>query len=431
MNKLKISIVFSLIICMLGTTGCSLMKNNKNTTEQITEKTPLNNSAALYNNQYYVWHDDQQTNIEKDIGCDKSKFKDYNYKIFNPVYVDEKQVPEDNNGIIMIAEKNDNQIPEYHQGDCLIFYSEDKIPREFILRKYYDHGYSIGVAKISETSQYSNQYSITDNSNIKLGSSMEGILGFLKNEKSVTIGTIGEIKLTYENLSEIGTIKGLLRGNSYDMAIYTGTDRRISTVTCDTRIFSIMGSYSTYRYDFVGNGIMIIQLPEYLESGYYTINNAGLFKYIKDEKDTDMNKPIDDEKVDKYEAALALEKEMENITNSDIINDNNLSGYDIRSFTVKKNESLIASLSIGNIVNDSVAAYPEITVYNSSNDANNKGGLNNPIIETYKLRENNSDYREFDLGEGVYIVVLKNISNYDSYKLDCYTTELETNDNEY
>lgn len=425
--KRLICIILAATICM-SITGCSVVRKDL-LNEDITSKTATCNSKELYDGQFYVWHDEQQSNIEKDINCDQSKFKDYNYNIFRPVYMDENKLEDEE--VIMVLDENDEKIPTLHPGDKLVYYSTSKIPLTLNFAKYYDHGYSIGLYHLTEVMKYSEQYIISDASYVKKGSSVERIGSLFSDCDKVSIAKVGDVNLTYENLSEAGTIKGLIEGNSYEVNAYAGTLRyTLNAAAADTRIFSKMGDYEAYSYSFVGNGVMIIDIPSYFKSGYYTINKMGLFKYVANESDTNFNEDIDKDEYNKYEEDLIVKKETEKITNSDWINEDGISSMDVRAVTVDQHEALSISLSTDNIINDSIKSSPQIAVYNSSLDDNAAGGYNNPKIVTFEnLKANKKVSEYFDLGKGVYVVTLTGMSNYVKYNLDLNIAESEKTSN--
>lgn len=407
--------LLSAILC-----GCSALRKEESKAE-IGPLDQTNNAGKLYDGQYYVWHDEEQSNIEKDINCDGSKFKDYNYKIFKPVYTDEEL-----SDIVMMLDKNDENIPVYREGDCLLYYSETKLPTSFSFTKYYDHGYSLGIYGITENIKYSGQYVLKSDGKIKKGSSVQKIRSLFENVSKVSITSIGEISPSPNNISTIGSLKGLIQGSQYEVCVYAGTNRYIlDKAVVDTRIFSEMESYTGYTYRMVSDGVMVIDIPPYFESGYYSINGAGIFKYVKDSDEDDFNVSIDPEAVDAYEQELILKQEEIELTDDDFINDTNISSTDIRAYSVNNNESLTITLSVGNIVDTSVKNYPEIMVYNASVLDNSEYGKNNAVTHVFKIAEGEGDSFNVNLGAGHYIIVLKNIKNYDKYLMSFSIEEVE------
>lgn len=73
-----------------------------------------------------MWHDEAQNNITRDINTDLSKFKDYTYDIFQPVYKESDPTKntheEDNDRVLWISDENDSKIPTLYKGDELIYF---------------------------------------------------------------------------------------------------------------------------------------------------------------------------------------------------------------------------------------------------------------------------------------------------------------------
>lgn len=418
-------VALAMLIPVLLLSGCSLAKNPDGESK-VTVKTATCDSSGLYDGQYYIWHDEEQSNIEKDINCDTSRFKDYNYNIFTPVYVDEDKI--EDSSVIMVLDDNDEKIPTLYPDDKLIYYSSANSLREISFDHYYDHGYSLGLYHLREQIEYSGQYSINDSAYVKSGSSVAKIASLFEIGSRVVLGTVGEVELTYADISTIGSIKGLLQGSSYETNLYVGTERyTIENAIADTRFFSLMDSYSGYKYSYVGNGVVTIEIPEYFTSGYYAINGMGLFKYVADEHDTDFNEEIDEEKYKAYEEELVLNQEVAQLTDEDWINDNNISSVDISSISVLSGEQLSYTLTYSGIVNSAVTEQPQIIIYNATVSDDSQYGKNNAVTVTIDTLANDKSYTgEVYCGTGIYIVALKGVSNYSNAKLTLTTTERET-----
>ena len=80
-KKILVKIAASVLIVSqcITLTGCSITKNKKSVVDEALISTC--DSSKLYSGQYYVWHDESQTSIERDINTDLSKFKSYTYDI--------------------------------------------------------------------------------------------------------------------------------------------------------------------------------------------------------------------------------------------------------------------------------------------------------------------------------------------------------------
>lgn len=439
MNK---KIIFKTIACTLIVlqcvpllTGCSILKNKKAKTDEALVSTC--NSNKLYSGQYYVWHDENQTNIARDIDTDMSKFKGYTYDIFQPVYkesaLNNSLQAEDSMRILWMADENDSKIPTLYEGDELIYYSLEEIPTKIELERFYDHGYSIGLYGLKENIKGSGQY-ILDASGtmgIKSTSSAKKLANYLPDEKSiVSIAQVGDKVLTSTDISKAGTVKGLIHGSSYDVAAYTGTNRHLITMTADTRIFS---SYELYTltansYSFVGDGIITINLPEDLKSGYYCINGAGLFRYVANSTSYNDNTNFNDPGVIKDDNGKIIydprtvETEKVTYDNDDNINDSNISSQNKTSVNIKDGEVNV-NAQIKDVLNKSIAQTPIITYYMVDNDGESTEGNGtkaNPYIIKATAEEIASgviNRKITNLTPGVYVFTLSDVSNYNTHTL--------------
>lgn len=268
-------------------TGCSIFRS---TVQDDDSKKSTNDSKKLASGQYYVWHDESQSNIENDINVDVSKFKRYNYDIFRPVYIEgalKNKAAGDNYKTIMISAENEDNIPTLYKGDELIFVSDDNIPKSFSFERYYDHGYSVGISGLTEYITGSGNYvlnmSNNENINIKSNSSAAKLANYLSDDVIISFPYIGDKKITASDISKSGTIKGLLLNSEYNTSIYIGSKRYTLKLRADTRIFSSYEQeFTSNQYSFVGSNVMKITIPEYFKSGYYCINGMGLFRYVAD-----------------------------------------------------------------------------------------------------------------------------------------------------
>ena len=252
-RKLSAVLILTLTCSLsLGLTGCSILKKKEVIN---TNLVATNNSSKLSDGQFYVWHDDKQTNIESDIGVDVSKFKNYDYKIFQPVYKEvdlrSDSVVGKSSRVFWMQARNDDSIPTLYKGDELIYYSSTSLPTSYTLEHFYDHGYSIGVYGLSEIVKGSGTYSLNSANNfvgIKNGSTAAKYNQLINDTtKVISIPYVGDTAITQDNVSQAGTIKGLLKGNHYKVQVYAGTKRYVFDTVADTRIFSSMDAEMQIR----------------------------------------------------------------------------------------------------------------------------------------------------------------------------------------
>lgn len=438
---LKKTKVMAVLLAAVSTTqlltGCSILKNqpNKQTEDW---KISTCDSSKLYSGQYYVWHDENQSNIERDINTDVSKFKDYTYDIFTPVYKElspaSSAAEENALRVLWMTDENDGKIPTLYKGDKLIYYSTTKVPSEFKLERFYDHGYSIGVYGLHENIEGSGQYVLDLNGTmgVKKNTTAAKMSKYItKDTPIVSIAQVGDVEISSKNISKSGTIKGLIHGQSYDVSVYNGTVRHLIRMTADTRIFSSMELYTLTNnaYNFVGNGVITINLPENLKSGYYYINNTGLFRYI-DGTEYDGNTNFNDPGVIRDDTGKIIydprttKTKTAKYSNKDSINDSNVSDSSKKSVSVKT-ESVNVNVKLGDIINKSVVQTPTISYYRVSDSADNtdtkeEGSKSNPYIikaTAEELANGEINRTISNLPSGVWMFVVNDVGNYSTHTL--------------
>lgn len=446
-NMIKKMIAVGLIIAQstIFLTGCNVFKNKK--TVESTQFISTCNSNKLYSGQYYIWHDESQSNIERDINTDMSKFKNYTYDIFQPVYKESDPANdeiENDLRILMLSDENDGKIPTLYKGDELIYYSDSSLPSKFTLERFYDHGYSFGFYGLTEYIKKSGQYVLWGSDSvlpIKSASTAKSLMNYLSSaEDYVSIPSVGDKKIESKDISKSGTIKGLIHGSQYDVTIYTGTNRHILKMTADTRIFS---SYEEYKldsnsYDFVGKGVIVIHLPEYLKDGYYFINGAGLFRYVNSasyDDNTNFNDPIvvkDDNGKTIYDPRNITDDTKITYNNTDKINDAGVSSSVKASINVQGN-TVVVTAEISDVISKSIAQTPVISYYKVESaaannttaatpaDDNAEGSKNNPYVIKATAEELAAGklIREIPgLSNGVWMFTLSDIGNYNKHTLN-------------
>lgn len=442
---IKASALLLSIPIIAGTmTGCGILKSNTATENK---NIATNDSNALVSDYYYIWHDENQTNIENDINTNLSKFKNYSYKIFNPIYTDGAIRGEDTVGnnyrIYWMLGENDSKIPTFYKGDELIYYSETSIPTKYEFERFYDHGYSIGIWGLRETIVGSGNYSLDSDKEIgvKAGSSCDFLTSTLSQEdQTISLTTVGDMKIGPDNVSKSGTVKGLLYGSKYDATFYLGTKRYVKQVIADTRIFSSFESktFSTNQYEFVGKGIIKIHLPEYLKTGYYIVNGVGLFRYVAEEEytsNTNFNDPIiikDDTGHVIYDPTKDIQFVKSETNNTDIINEQGNVTSIKKSLNISPNDKVNVAVNFNGAVDQTKEQYVQIQYYmqttKDGSDVNDKsigtgdaGTSSNPYIIKANEDELKSGYLERELHklvEGNWIFEIFGLDNYSSYNVD-------------
>lgn len=446
-----------LALCIIFSfTGCGIIRNDIVSNKEEEAMKGTNDSRALQAGRYYIWHDENQKTIDKDINTDIAKFSEYTYNIFNPAFsefniLNNSLYTGDPYRIIWMLADIDDRIPTFYEGDELIFYSDTDIPSRLTLERYYDHGYSVGIYGLAETIKYSGVYTLSSKNTygLKINSTAAKLANALNNEEVVmSIPYIGDKRLTSDDISKSGTIRGLKKNSNYKTNVYIGTDRYEVNLVADTRIFSSMEEIPVYSFDLIGNGIMRVNLPSYLKDGYYCINGVGFFRYVKGTSysdDTDFNDPIilvDSKGTEIYNPI----KEQYNsvYTNYDAINDSKFASSALYRLLVNdENDTIVINTRFKNSI-EANPPIPEIHYYQIKNEefesySRDEGTYSNPYVISLtedEIKKGQVNRTISGLNSGNWIFEVTNIGSYKIHKenfqlfskseYEKYQNELET-----
>lgn len=271
----KTLLLFSILCIATAIAACGGNKKKEKKQED-----PL---ANLKNDTFYVLHSDNT--IDKLLTCNASF-------TFNEDVADEPS----NERTIWLKEDEYNKIPTLYPDDKLIYHTTEIVNEDFTFERFEDFGYSIGMRGLTVTN--SGRYCISTKeedktvfpSTEKYTSDTADILTF-KNE-SVILDEFGGAPLRalrnekgeFVNndtvFSRCGTILGLTKDKEYEAKIYSGTELYEYTFKADKRIMGSMETTKTVDYSFEKKSIAIIDIPEYFNNGYYSINGKGIFRYV-------------------------------------------------------------------------------------------------------------------------------------------------------
>ena len=180
---------------------------------------------------------------------------------------------------------DDSAIPTMHQGDTLVFKSADAIPEAFTFERYSDEGYTIGVAGLVKANSGNYLYDL-EKSYVNETSDTVGLktLG----ASQVYIVSAGNVRVSPSTVSATGTIKGLKRNENYYCDVRTGTESITAAFRADSHLFVSLEQYKLASFYFSAKHTIEIGMESTMPTGYYSVNNAGLFRYVasKDEGKT-------------------------------------------------------------------------------------------------------------------------------------------------
>lgn len=298
MMKKIITVILAVVMCM-GMTGCSLFETFSNDDEDTV--TSYRDVNSLKNNKAYIWHNDRESDIQKDLEnpADYDVFfqcikGDINFK------GEENDDTYGNNRSIWISSENDKDIPTLSSGDMLIYVSDDSVPDTISFERFADYGYSIGISNLTadEGGHYYFPYEESDEDEYKRFIDMKSDakeITSLDYVSKLYLDKVGEIKVDSESISDGGTVSGLKKDEKYICEFYTGTFYQDFELTADIHTFGSFERFYSHDYVFLHSNCIAISIPDYFVSGYYYVNGVGIFRYVseKDEK-TYNNKPYDE-----------------------------------------------------------------------------------------------------------------------------------------
>jgi len=189
------------------------------------------------------------------------------------------------------ADIDELQIPTMYAGDKMIYKSSTMIPEKYSLEKFFDNGYTIGVMGLSRDLSGNYRYYSGNDGNEKTSYTMStsDATGFdsLEGVESIYLVQVGENRVTSQNVSQSGTVTGLEEGKTYECDIRQGTEKIAATLTANIHYFSSAETYIFGSFTFITPTVAQINVPSYVTTGYYSIGEAGFFRYIVEEGVTD------------------------------------------------------------------------------------------------------------------------------------------------
>ena len=243
----------------------------------------IRNVDELKNGAYYIWHNDASDDIRKDLNSVPEK------DVFFLLPVGKTNWDKDTfvTHTIWFTSDDDYIIPTMYPGDKLLYVSINKVPYKGISwERYADYGYTLGVANlIGDTSGH---YRITSNGNSYKGYVFEGSDANQLNRygESVTdlfLDKVGGFQVRDNLISDGGTVIKLDKDQEYICEWYTGTYYQDFKMKANVRTFSFLESFTSYSYEFLHSNVIEITIPEWLKTGYYYVENVGMFRYVSAE----------------------------------------------------------------------------------------------------------------------------------------------------
>lgn len=277
--KKKFLIAILSAVSVLSLTGCSLSDIplvNKFVEEPVPEvidpsepDTGISDWSDMLSGLYYVRHNNKYYPcVVPDASFDTSK---------DPVE------GVDYSRIARFVDEEYDKIPTVYEGDALIYYLDNDImPTEIIWERFADYGYTFGFCGLNDlgNGKFDLQLNSTEYSRIAANSSARKFLSDFTISR-VIVDTIDNTYISKDNITERGgLIKGLTKGQEYDVHVYNGTIFNDYTLVADTDSFVAIELYKSNKYRFLENDLAQIYIPAELPTGYYYVNGIGFFRYV-------------------------------------------------------------------------------------------------------------------------------------------------------
>lgn len=203
-------------------------------------------------------------------------------------------------------------IPTMYATDKLIYKSSTYIPTSYALEKFFDNGYTFGVAGLEQ--DLSGNYKYVSNGNSGKGYVMttSDATGFdAVSADSIYFVAVGDTRVSPTNVSSSGTITGLELMETYPCDIRTGTEKLAAEMLCNVHYFSSAETYMFGSFTFITDIIAELNVPGYVTTGYFRIGEGGFFRYVADESITDYHTLSEDD----YNATIYTYDEQDGTVN--------------------------------------------------------------------------------------------------------------------
>lgn len=235
----------------------------------------------------------EEEEVRTIVRCSKSELENNNMYVkdgtgFYVPYNAEKTFTTSNsenrdNRIIWMKKSEEEFVPTLYKGECLAYVSSSSTPSDITLERFKDCGYSVGIMGFSavESGQIL-QYS-TSLKNLK--STSDAYEKFSEiNASSLTIADIDGKSIDEKDFSYGGFLANMEYGKTYSLGIYVGSFYKEHKVKADTKMLVSDSSISVSDVSLTRNGYYAIHIPDDLESGYYYLQDYGLFRYVSMDK---------------------------------------------------------------------------------------------------------------------------------------------------
>lgn len=184
--------------------------------------------------------------------------------------------------------------------DCkLVYYSTTGLLDYIVWERFYDQGYTIGVWNIQQMISPRLYLHLEKNEEcIYPDTAMQDIYNLATKTEDVMIDKLGDNTPATPDLLD-GTIfssENFVKDQLVDVAVYDGTYYHHYEMAASMHAFKAYELYASIEYNTLGlENFYEIEIPDYLETGYYFLNNGGMIRLVRGDSyssETDFNEQV-------------------------------------------------------------------------------------------------------------------------------------------
>lgn len=193
--------------------------------------------------------------------------------------------------------KDYKKVPTLYKGEIIAIASANTNISSINVIRYKEAGYTIGTYGMEYTSDGYLQGTLQNN--VFKYSDLYTYLETNAKSNNIRISSINGEPITENILTTTRLICGLEKDASYQFDYYAGTYFSSGTALADIFALEEYEYYELKDGEDTKNGYIAFTMPKDAKSGWYMIENQGMFRYISDKKGNesehmDMNQPYYD-----------------------------------------------------------------------------------------------------------------------------------------
>lgn len=169
-------------------------------------------------------------------------------------------------------------IPEYKNGDSIVFKSKSTILTQFVLEGFEHICDSVGIRKI-RIDDAGNCIISGDDSLHQSSDAYTKLNPYISNSNAIVLDTVNGEKIQRNMINKTGSINGLTKGDTCTIGFYVGTQYYEAELNVDTEIYCSKSINTIEKYDLTKSGYLRLQMPDLMTPGLYDINGSGVVNY--------------------------------------------------------------------------------------------------------------------------------------------------------